>query len=294
MTADVIEQPLQHQQYLRPAGYVGMDGKREYRVIHFPIDPVELIAPHFLEVSWIDEAVGVRRLLDEHHRRQVVQIPASRYFDQVRLHAALQRLHPFPRFFGIIDQRPAVADAHVVRLEILVHQAMVVFDASFQQQFVGDRAELPPRRDVAGRATARYLGHEVDTFVQDLLFLLAGHRDRIFMGVAVNANFVTRLHYHGSLFRESFDRMPGDEPGGLDAEALEQVDQTRHADFAGEQSARNIVRRIFSAIGPEPAGDRIHVYTESAQNLFGHLFLLELLGACTRLRTTNVCSPASG
>jgi hypothetical protein len=31
----------------------------------------------------IDEAVAVRRLLDEHHRRQVVEIPARRDLDQL-------------------------------------------------------------------------------------------------------------------------------------------------------------------------------------------------------------------
>src|SRR5688500_780865 len=46
MPHDVVEQPLEHQQHLRPPGYVGMDGEGEHGVVHLPIDPVELVAPH--------------------------------------------------------------------------------------------------------------------------------------------------------------------------------------------------------------------------------------------------------
>src|SRR2546430_11188625 len=53
-----------------------------------------------LDVAWVDEAVAVRRRLDEHHRRQVVQIPAGRDLDQLRLPPAHERLHPRARRLG--------------------------------------------------------------------------------------------------------------------------------------------------------------------------------------------------
>ena len=274
MTDDVIEHSLEHQQHLRTAGHIRMDGHGEDGVIHFPVNPVELISPYVLEVPRIDETVGVGCLLDEHHWRQVIEIPASRDLDQGRLYATFQGFHPFLRLLGVIDEGPAVADTHVVRLEILMHQAMVVLDSTFQEQFVGDRAEFPPRRDVAGRAPAGNLGYEVDTLVEHGFFLLAGHRDRILVGVAVYADLVPCLHHHGRLFREGFDRVAGDEPRGLDAKALEQIDQPWRADFAGEHPAGDVVRRIFAAVGTQPARNRIHVYTERTQDLFGHCFLL--------------------
>jgi hypothetical protein len=54
---------------MRAARYVGVDGDREHRVIVFAVDPVELVAPHLLDVARIDEAVAVRRLLDEQLER---------------------------------------------------------------------------------------------------------------------------------------------------------------------------------------------------------------------------------
>ena len=64
------------------------------RVVHLAVDPVELVAPHLLDVARVDEAVAVRAGLDEHHRRQVVEVPVRRDLDQVGLLAAHQRLHP--------------------------------------------------------------------------------------------------------------------------------------------------------------------------------------------------------
>jgi len=74
---------------LRAAADVRVDGEGEHRIVHLAIGPVERVAPQILDVARIDEAVAVRRLLDEHHRRQVVEIPARRDLDQVGLLAAL-------------------------------------------------------------------------------------------------------------------------------------------------------------------------------------------------------------
>jgi hypothetical protein len=42
--------------------------------------------------------------------------------------------------------------------------------------------------------------------------------------------------------------MARDEPGRLDAEALEQLQEARRADLAGEEPARDVVGRILAAI----------------------------------------------
>ena len=80
----VGRQPLQHQQYLRPAADVGVDSDWEDRLVVFPIDEVELVPPHLLDVPGVDEAVAVGRSLDEHHWRQVVQVPVGRYLHRLR------------------------------------------------------------------------------------------------------------------------------------------------------------------------------------------------------------------
>ena len=51
---------------------------------------------------------------------------------------------------------------------------------------------------------------------------------------------------------------------------LEQLEQPRAADLAGEQAARNVVRRILAAIAAQPARDGIDVDAEAAQNFLGH------------------------
>ena len=66
--------------------------------------------------------------------------------------------------------------------------------------------------------------------------------------------------------------MSGDEPGRLDAEARKQLQQARAADLAGKEAARDIVRRIFASIGSEPAGNRIDVDAEAAEDFLGNEF----------------------
>src|SRR3981081_3762323 len=69
VTAPVLDEALQHQQHLRAAGHVRVQGYREGRVVHLAADPVELGPPQLLDVAWADETMAVRGLLDEHHRR---------------------------------------------------------------------------------------------------------------------------------------------------------------------------------------------------------------------------------
>ena len=76
---------------------------------------------------------------------------------------------------------------------------------------------------------------------------------------------------HGShFFRESFDRVTWDEPRGLDSQAVEQLDQARAADLAGEHAARDVVRRISAAVGADPTGHGVHVDTKPTQDFLSH------------------------
>ena len=62
MTDHMIVEPFMHHQDLRTTGDVRMDCHGEDRVVHFPVHPIELIAPRFFEMSRTDEPVAVRRL----------------------------------------------------------------------------------------------------------------------------------------------------------------------------------------------------------------------------------------
>src|SRR2546426_10462752 len=104
---------------------------------------------------------------------------------------AHQGLHPRARVLGVIDLRPPVPHADVMGLEVLVHQAVVVLEAALEQELVGDGTEFPPRRDVSRRAVAGQLLRELVTLVQDGLLLHPGHRDRILVRVAVDADLMT-------------------------------------------------------------------------------------------------------
>jgi hypothetical protein len=75
-----------------------------------------------------------------------------------------------------------------------------------------------------------------------------------------------RLHLLG----EGLDRVRRDEPGGLDAEALEQAQQARRADLAREHAARDVARTVFAAVRTQPAGDRVDIDAVGAQDFLCH------------------------
>jgi hypothetical protein len=55
----VLDEPLQHQEYLRAARDVRMNSQWKYRPFVFAVYPVELIAPQLFDVTRVDEAVAV-------------------------------------------------------------------------------------------------------------------------------------------------------------------------------------------------------------------------------------------
>ncbi len=270
MADHVMVEALQHHQHMRAARHVRVDGDREHGIIVFAVHPVELVAPHLLDVARVDEAVAVRRRLDEHHRRQIVEGPARRDLDEAGHMTPLQRHHPVARLLRIVDLGPAVADPHVIGLVVVVHERVVVFDTPLEQQLVGDGRELPPGRHVAGRPPTRELRDELDALVQHLGLLLARHGDRVLVAVAMDADLVPGVGDGLHLGREGLDRMSGDEPGGLDPEPFEHPQQPRGADFPREQAAGDVVGRVLAAVRAEPAGHGVDIDAEPAQNLLGH------------------------
>ena len=104
-----------------------------------------------------------------------------------------------------------------------MHERVVVLDAALEQELVRDVRELPPRGDVPGRALARDPLDEVDALVEDGGLLLAGHRDRVLVRVAVDPDLVAGVDDLLVSLGERLDRVPGDEPGRPEAVLVEQL-----------------------------------------------------------------------
>src|SRR5215213_5972751 len=260
VAVDVVDQALQHKQALRPAAHVWVDGQAVRCVVHLAIDPVELVAPQLLDVARVDEAVGVRRALDEHHRRQVVEVPVAPNLDEVYLLTTHQRLHPLLGRFGVVDLRPRVAHPRVVRSEVAMLEAVIVLVVVLEQKLVGRGGYLPPRRDVADRLPASHVLDQLEGLLQNVPLLLRRHRDRVLVRVAVAPDLVPRVYHYLDLVRKGLDRVTRDEPRRLEVVLLEEFEQTRRPDLAGEHAPRDVVGRVLATVRPEPTGDRINVY----------------------------------
>lgn len=127
----------------------------------------------------------VRRALDEHHRRQVINVPIPRDFYKSSILAADQRLHPSLRLLAIVDLGPSVACPKPVHLAVMMGHRVVVFDPVRKQQIRHLLARLPPgRHDAPRRFAAEFCQHAV-RLVQNVLLLLGSHVAGILMAVAV-------------------------------------------------------------------------------------------------------------
>ena len=142
---------------------------------------------------------------------------------------------------------------------------------ALEQELVRDVRELPPGRDVAGRALAGDLLDEVDALVEHGCLLLAGHRDRVLVGVAVDADLVAGRDDLLGLGGEGLDRVARDEPRGPEAVPLEQLQEARSSDLTGEEAAGDVVGGVLATVRAEPARDRVDVDAVRDEDLLGHL-----------------------
>ena len=141
---------------------------------------------------------------------------------------------------------------------------------ALEEELVRDVRELPPRRDVAGRPLPGDLLDEADALVEHGRLLLARHRDRVLVGVAVDPDLVTARDDLLGLRREGLDRVAGDEPRRLQVVAVEELQEARRSDLAGEEPAGDVVGRVLASVRPEPAGHRVDVDPVRDEDLLGH------------------------
>src|SRR5206468_360761 len=103
------------------------------------VDPIELISPQLLNVTGVYEAVTVRSLLNEHHWRQVIEVPVRWDLDEIRLPTAHEGVHPLRCGFAVVNFCPSVADADIVGMKIIVHEAVIIGEAMLEEQLVRHR-----------------------------------------------------------------------------------------------------------------------------------------------------------
>src|SRR5499427_8268879 len=275
---DVVDQALVHEQDLWTTADIWVNSHSEHGIVVFPIHPIKLIAPQLLNRAWVDKTMAVGSFFDEHHGWEIIQIPVRRDLNETCLVPPYQRVHPGLGGPGVVDFRPVVAHAHIIRMKVVVHQAMVVLEAILQEEFIGDIGKFPPGRNIACRTTPRHPFDETDTSTEDLFFLLWGHGNRVLMRIPVRAYFVSSLDHHTHLLRKSFERMPGDKPRRLEVVLVKEFQQARCANLTCKEAAGNVVRGIFPAIGPEPSRHGIDI------DAIGHLnfFLCHNCSSCLR------------
>lgn len=75
LAADILDQSLQHENYMWMTADVRMDSYREAKIVVFSIEEIEMISPQILDVLWIHPAVRIGSFLDEHHWRKIVEVP---------------------------------------------------------------------------------------------------------------------------------------------------------------------------------------------------------------------------
>lgn len=141
-----------HQQNLRSPRHVRVYRDGEDKLVVLPVEVIELIAPEVLDVARVDEAVAVGGALDEHHGRQVVNVPAGGDFDEPRLLALDERLHPVGRLLLVVDVGPRVTRSQEVRLAVVVAHAVVVFDAVVEEELPAFFTAFPPMYTHTGQS----------------------------------------------------------------------------------------------------------------------------------------------
>jgi len=125
--------------------------------------------------------------------------------------------------------------------------------------------------------------------------LLRGHSNWVLVGISVQSNFMTCFDNHPSLLWKGFYRVTWSKPSSFKIIFLKQVKQTRYPHFTRKKAPRNIIGRIFTAIGTQPTCHCINIYPIGNQNFFFTHFIfplsfLELNQKVSNLLFQNSCT----
>lgn len=223
-----------------------MNRNRKDKFIMLPVEIIKMIPPDILNIARVHESMAIRRLLDKHHGRQIIDVPVGRDLYEASLIAFSHGLHPFVRFLRVVDLGPVVAGTKIVGLTVLVAHAVIIFDAIIEEQLGALFAGFPPRFSLLGfvyryylrrrqvlpwrNATSRWLSSKLCQhpvrFIQDVSLLLDGHILRVLVRISVESNFVARIANSRHLLRERFQGVAWDKPCCLDAIFVEELQQS--------------------------------------------------------------------
>lgn len=129
---------------MRSPRYIWMDCHRENELVVFAIKVVKMIAPNVLDVSSVYKTMTVGCFLDEHHRRQVIQVPIRWNLDQTRAGPYIKGFHPRLGILGIVNFGPRCSHGQVVGLTVVMAHAAVVLDPIVQKKLGTFAASFPP------------------------------------------------------------------------------------------------------------------------------------------------------
>ncbi|KAH3665707.1 hypothetical protein OGAPHI_003895 [Ogataea philodendri] len=209
-----------------------------------------MVSPNVLDIARVCPPVSICTVLDEHHWRQIVNVPIARNFNESCFFSSLERFHPLLGLFRVVDLGPGVACAEPVALAVVVRHGVIILDSVVQQHLHSGLARLPPRSNRSGGGFTAEIGQQLESLVEHVFLLLQRHVGRVFMGISVESNLVASVSDHGTLLGERLQRMARDKPGTFDVVPVKHFQHTWDTNVACKQTTRNVACRVLSTVGP--------------------------------------------
>lgn len=250
---DTEYSPLMHQYYMRFPADLGMNRHWKDKGVIFAVRKVELLEPesfhlmgtHKTLLSQRSETVRIERAMATYRTRTsrnwlqrwpVVKMPIRWDLDDFTRLDGRHGLHPKVRGLGNVCLDPCVARVRcVVRLQIMMHERVVIHDTEFlklrNQLFAG----RPCWSCVAQRLTASELGQDINRSGKDIVLLFGRQSVDMLVSIAmeravrclqsnptcrkdrIDSHLVSSISNFGHLLRKGLDTMGWREERGLDA-----------------------------------------------------------------------------
>jgi hypothetical protein len=231
-----------HLQHMWSPRNIRMNRHRKAKLLVIFVKVIEVIHPQLFNDLRVHPAMAVWCLLDEHHGRQIVDVPGCRDLDEPGWLPLDQRLHPLFRLLAVIDLRPGIPDSEPVHLGIIMAHAVIILNAITEQKLSTLFTRFPPRRHASSWRPAAELSEHAVRLIEDITLLLQGHIGRVLVGIAVESDFVATVSDQGALFGEGFKRMAWDKPSCFHVVLLEEFEEAADTDCAGEHAWEGLSR----------------------------------------------------
>lgn len=175
----------------------------------------------------------VGAVLDEHHGRQIIDVPRTGDLNEPRLLSFNQRFHPLLGFLGVVDLRPGISCAKPICLAIVMRHRVIIFDPVTQHKLGAFLAGFPPGSNRSPRRLPAKVRQHLPGLIQHIPLLLDAHITGVFMTVAVKPNLMSCIANHSTLLWEGLQGMARDEPGRFDVVLVEQLQKSAGTNCPG-------------------------------------------------------------